>query len=81
MSELVQIRNADAVAQQVVGWGVAEPHQTLAVPPALAAELCAAPAKADPGRKAWELVKEQPPAAPERAARTVMKEEPDGADE
>lgn len=53
MSELVEIKNADATMHRVPGFGQAAPGQPLAVPPEVAEELLAAPAKAHPGRPAW----------------------------
>ena len=67
MSKLVEIRNTDATVHRVPGCGQAEPGQSLAVPPEVAAELLAAPAKADPARPAWERV--QPVETPKPSRR------------
>ena len=66
MSALVEIRNADATVHRVPGYGQAEPGQILRVPPEVAGEMLASPAKADPGHLAWERV--QPLETPKPAS-------------
>lgn len=78
MSERVTVINTDGCAQDVPGWGRAEPGQGLAVPRAVAAELTAAPAKADPGRKAWRLAED---AEEHDHGAEAVKEDCDGPDQ